>query len=319
MSAGFFWNQRNTGGHRPPLQWPVRSTKVRIRSVAVGERIGTQLEMDDIGRSSSAAFAVPWRAAAPRRPQSPGAPAAVGIVDASLKSFGEKPHRIRDGNVDPLPICKRLHAVGLIFENDHGVFAKAEDIVDVDPYVIRARNSSQRAFDAVELRSGYRMQREPFRTVISRSGGPIADPALAAVEADEIAPHTCGPGDALAVEVHPANAEFGWRKLVGLGQSGHRRIRTQIHSDDPASTRRIRSPDAPVIGVDCNAVKAEVEAFIFAGIDRGIGLDVIVAFAVAVGVDDEWRPALRFSGVAGLQEYPGVDPAQFRAAIVGKI
>ena len=136
--------------------------------------------MDDIGRSSSAAFAVPWRAAAPRRPQSPGAPAAVGIVDASLKSFGEKCHRIRDGNVDPLPICKRLHAVGLIFENDHGVFAKAEDIVDVDPYVIRARNSSQRAFDAVELRSGYRMQREPVRTVISRGGGPIADPALAA-------------------------------------------------------------------------------------------------------------------------------------------
>src|SRR5213083_2192636 len=91
--------------------------------------------MDDIGRSSSAAFTVPWRAAAPRRPQSPGAPAAVGIVDASLKSFGEKSHRIRDGDVGPLPICKRLHAVGLIFENDHGVFTKAEDIVDVDPYV----------------------------------------------------------------------------------------------------------------------------------------------------------------------------------------
>src|SRR2546426_4761529 len=44
--------------------------------------------------------------------------------------------------------------------------------------------------------------REPFRTVISRGGGPIADPALAAVEADEITAHTCGPGDALAVQVH---------------------------------------------------------------------------------------------------------------------
>src|SRR5437016_5350072 len=127
--------------------------------------------MDNIGRSPSAAFAVPWRAAAPGRPQSPGAPAAVGIVDASLKSFGEKCHRIRDGDVGPLPICKRLHAVGLIFENDHGIFTKAEDIVDVDPYVIRARNSSQRAFDAVELRSGYRMQREPFRRSEERRVG----------------------------------------------------------------------------------------------------------------------------------------------------
>src|SRR5437667_12642411 len=155
--------------------------------------------------------------------------------------------------------------------------------MDIDPYLIRARNSSQRAFDAVKLRSGYRMQREPFRTVISRGSGPIADPALAAVEADEIAPHTCSPGDALAVQVHPANAEFGWRKLVGLGQSGYRRIRTQIHAHDPASARRIRPPDGAVIRVDCDTVNAEVEAFVFVGIDRGIRLDVLVAFAVAVG------------------------------------
>ena len=63
--------------------------------------------------------------------------------------------------------------------------------------------------------------------MISRGSGSIADPALVAVEADEIAAHACRPGDALAVQVHPANAEFGWRKLVGLGQSGYRRIRTQ--------------------------------------------------------------------------------------------
>src|SRR5262249_16628198 len=147
----------------------------------------------------------------------------------------------------------------------------------------------------------------------------IVDAALVAVEADEITAHTCGPGDALAVQVHSANAEFGRRKLVGLGQSRYRRIRTQIHPHDPASTRRIRAPAAAVIRVDGDTVKAEVEAFVFAGVDRSIGLDVIVALAVAVGVDDEWSPALCFSGVARLQEYPGVDPSQFRAAIVGKI
>src|SRR5216117_731753 len=101
--------------------------------------------MDNIGRSPSAAFAVPWCAAAPRRPQSPGAPAAVGIVDASLKSFGEKCPRIRDANLDLLAICKRLQTDGLIFENDHSVFPEAEDTGDVAAHEIRARNSPQRA------------------------------------------------------------------------------------------------------------------------------------------------------------------------------
>src|SRR2546425_552150 len=129
----------------------------------------------------------------------------------------------------------------------------------------------------------------------------------------------CGPTSHLQT---PARRRTDFRersRCLCQGRSVYGRIRTQTHPHYPASTRRIRPPDGAVIRVDCDTVKAEVEAFVFAGIDRGIGLDVIVAFAVAVGVDDEWSPALRFSGVARLQEYAGVDPAQFRAAIVGKI
>ena len=77
------------------------------------------------------------------------------------------------------------------------------------------------------------MEREAFRTVIPGSGGPVADPALAAVEADQVAARPCCPGDAFAVEVHPANAEFSCGNLVGLGQGGDGGIRAQIHSHDP--------------------------------------------------------------------------------------
>ena len=40
----------------------------------------------------------------------------------------------------------------------------------------------------------------------------------------------------------------------------------------------------------------------FAGIDRVVRPDVLVALAVAVGVDDDRRPALRLGRVAGLEE-----------------
>ena len=43
-----------------------------------------------------------------------------------------------------------------------------------------------------------------------------------------------------------------------------------------------------------------------------IRLDVVVALAIAVGVEDEGRPALRLGCVAGLIEYLGIDPARYR-------
>ena len=50
--------------------------------------------------------------------------------------------------MDPLPVCEGLHPVGLILEDDHRVFAQAEDVVDVDPHVIRARDGPERALHA---------------------------------------------------------------------------------------------------------------------------------------------------------------------------
>src|SRR5262245_41888841 len=118
----------------PPLPQPARRGVLSlIRSVGIRQRIWTQLELSHIGRSPPAAFTMPRRAAAPRHPQSPRVPPAVEIVDAPVHSLGEEAHRVWDGDVDPLPVRERLHTVRLIVEYDHGVFAQAEDVVDVYP------------------------------------------------------------------------------------------------------------------------------------------------------------------------------------------
>ncbi|PYR25723.1 MAG: hypothetical protein DMF92_20025, partial [Acidobacteria bacterium] len=171
--------------HRSALTAVSNSIRI-IPSVGVRKRIGTQLELGCIGRGSLAAFAVPRRAAAKRRPQSPGAPPTVGIVDAPLHSLREERHRVRDGDVDPLPIRERLHPIGLIVEDHHRVFAQSEDVMHVDPDVIRACDSPHRTFHTIELRSRQRIECEAFRTMIPGGGGPVANPALAAVEADQV-------------------------------------------------------------------------------------------------------------------------------------
>ena len=51
------------------------------------------------------------------------------------------------------------------------------------------------------------------------------------------------------------------------------------------------------------------------GIDRLVRLDIaLVALAVAVGVEDDRRPALRRRLVAGLVEHLGVEPADIAGA-----
>src|SRR5438094_7507856 len=94
---------------------------------------------------------MPWCSAPPRRPQSPGVPAAIGIVDAPFHAFGEEAHRVWNGQVDPLAVRERLDAIRLVVENDDRVVPQAENIVHVDPDVIRPCHGPQRFIDAIEL------------------------------------------------------------------------------------------------------------------------------------------------------------------------
>src|SRR6185295_409258 len=48
---------------------------------------------------------------------------------------------------------------------------------------------------------------------------------------------------------------------------------------------------------------------VFRWIDRLVGLDVVASLAVAIGIEDERRPALRLFLVTGLLEHFAVQPA----------
>ena len=83
----------------------------------------------------------------------------------------------------------------------------------------------------------------------------------------------------------------------------------------------IRSPDGTVSRTIGDGVEAEPDALVLAGIVRLVGLHIGVPLAVAVGVDDERRPALRLGRVAGFPEQLRVHPAddgQFVLEIVAE-
>src|SRR5439155_10383206 len=70
--------------------------------------------------------------------------------------------------------------------------------------------------------------------------------------------------------------------------------------------------DRPVGRADGDAVETGDDALVLRRIDRLVGLDVVVALAVAVGVENERRPTLRRSGIASRQEFLRVEPTRNR-------
>ena len=69
----------------------------------------------------------------------------------------------------------------------------------------------------------------------------------------------------------------------------------------------------PSTGNYRHRIKAGDDALVLARVDRLVGLDIVVALAVAVGVDDERRPALRFLLVPGFLEHLAVQPTEYRS------
>src|SRR5439155_13787818 len=76
-------------------------------------------------------------------------------------------------------------------------------------------------------------------------------------------------------------------------------------------------PDRPVRR-RAHAIRAGVDALVFGRIDRVVRPDVIlVALAVAVGVQNEGGPALGRRRVTGLEELPRIQPPDDLAAPAG--
>ena len=141
---------------------------------------------------------------------------------------------------------------------------------------------------------------------------PVQRPlALAPVEAAEVPARERHPVDAVAIDVAAARPVAGKRRLVHFGERGLRRVRARIDPHDVAGHREShhRSPDRAVHRIHGDCVKVDREPPVLRGIVRLAGLDVRVALAVAVGVENERRPALRTFLVAGLLEHPAIQPA----------
>ena len=80
---------------------------------------------------------------------------------------------------------------------------------------------------------------------------------------------------------------------------------------------RKRAPDRAVGRARHHRIEGRPEAHVLVRLLRLAGLGVLVALAVAVGVEHQRGPALRLLDVAGLVEHLGVDPADIAAAAAG--
>ena len=139
--------------------------------------------------------------------------------------------------------------------------------------------------------------------------------ALAAIEAGEVTAAQCDPGDAVAVDVHAADAVAALlgRHLEPLRERGLVRVRARREADDRAGNGVDRSPDRS-IGGRVDAVELVVNQLVLGRIDRILRADVRIALAVAVGVEDEARPPLRLLRVVRLVPHLRVQPAEDRVA-----
>src|SRR3984893_967163 len=138
--------------------------------------------------------------------------------------------------------------------------------------------------------------------------------AFAAVEARHVAARQRHPDHAFAVDVHAARAVTGRGNLVDLRKRRGRGVGAGAHADDRAREGEHRAPDRAVHRIDADAVERSNDALILRRIDRLVRLGIaFVALAVAVGVEDERRPALRLHLVAGFVEGLAVEPADHAA------
>ena len=121
------------------------------------------------------------------------------------------------------------------------------------------------------------------------------------------------------VDVAAAQAEAGHRDVVDFRQRGLGRVGAGNEPHDRARAGAQTYPDRAVDRARHHRVEHLGDPPVLGRIGRLVGLDIVVALAVAVGVEDERRPALRLRRIAGLVEHLGVDPADHAAAAAAAV
>src|SRR6516165_4949215 len=93
------------------------------------ERIRPNLDLISLRPRFRPALAMKHRPRAERRPQTLPLPAGVRIVDAAVHILAEETHRIRNVDVDELPVHQRKQRFAPVRLRDGSVRAKAERVV----------------------------------------------------------------------------------------------------------------------------------------------------------------------------------------------
>ena len=129
-----------------------------------------------------------------------------------------------------------------------------------------------------------------------------------------------GPHHAVGRKIDAARAVALIGRQVDFCERGLRRVRARHQTDDVARLVHPRETDVHRLAPDRIVDRARLDAIerrhhplVLGGVERLVGLDVLVAFAVAVGVEDDWGPTLRLHLVAGLFIHFGVEPADHAA------
>ena len=173
------------------------------------------------------------------------------------------------------------------------VVAESERVVLIDPRVV-ARLRAVLA-DSLKSRTGVLIKRPAFGAMIAgRLRSVERTFAFSPVEAGEMAARERCPDDSLFVDVGAADAEARQRNVVDFGERRLRGIRPGRDAHDCAWKSPHRAPDRAVGRTRHHGVETGNDSLVLGRIHRFVRLDVRVALAVAVGVENKRRPALRF-------------------------
>src|SRR3954462_3875932 len=255
------------------------------------KRIRSKLEVHGHRLHALATFDQPRRPVAAAGPQPATFPAGIGIVDAAVKALGIEAERIRHAQRDHLAVLEGNQAVHEVGGGHRHVLAEAERVVLVYPAVV-ARLGAVFA-DAVEARSRILVERPALRAMIAGRLRSVERPlAFAPVETADVAACERHPHHALAVDIAAARAEAGHRNVVDFRECGFGRVGAGREPYDRARAGAQRPPDRTVGRARHDSVEHLRDALVLGRIQRLVGLDIFVSLAVAVGVEDERRPAL---------------------------
>src|SRR5205085_1051275 len=146
-----------------------------------------------------------------------------------------------------------------------------------------------RLLHVLELRPGHAVERPAFRTMLAGRRGRAVERtlALAAIEARHVAAREHGPHHATAREVDAARAVALVGRQVDFGERRLARVRSGHQADDVARLIDPREADVHRLAPDrivdrawLNAIERRHHPLVLGRVERLVGLDILVAFAV---------------------------------------